>query len=70
VTAVPLGPDTELRVEVVADSDDRPMLDVRLFRRAPDDSSGLYPTHAGLRVPAHLAALVAEAIKVAGRRAK
>ena len=66
--AVPLGPDTELRIDVVEDSPaERPLLDLRLCRRSTDDT-GLYPTAAGFRVPLHLAGLVAEAIRIAGQR--
>jgi hypothetical protein len=44
------------------------MLDVRLHRRGMPGTA-LTPTAAGFRVPAHMAELVADAIRTSGRRA-
>lgn len=60
-TRVPLSGEVEVRVEAADGA-----VDVRLYRResiAP--GAGWRATNAGLRLPAHLAEIVAEAIRTA-----
>ncbi len=63
VLRVPLAADLEARVEVAGDT-----VDVRLWRRAGTPGAAFCRTDAGLRIPAHLAPLLSEAINRAARR--
>lgn len=66
MTAAPITADTEIRVELVTDPVHfGPTLDVRLYRRAPDDTSewAWRGTVAGFRLPVALAPLLAAAIR-------
>jgi len=53
VRQIPLGPDAELRVRALEDASGNPVIDLRIWRKAPDDLSDdpYHPTVQGLTVP-------------------
>ena len=71
---IPLGADVELRIQALVGPAEAelPVIDVRLYRRSPADISDIAfsPTAAGLRVPMHLAGLVADAIRAVSAAAE
>lgn len=69
-TRIPMGPDLELRIDIVAgDSDARSSLELRLWRSGDDVVRDFRATDAGLRIPRHLLPLVIEGLEKAQRRA-
>ena len=69
-----ISADVEVRVQgVVDEATHRPVLDVRLHRRASSEASGgaeaYAETAAGLRIPLHLVPAVAQDLLTVARRA-
>ncbi len=62
VSVVHLGPDTKLRMRVIAAEGVRTLIELRLLQRPSSsvDPTDFHPTEAGVSLPAYLAELIAE----------